>query len=66
MVSHEDLNRYNLQADLADHASEYYRKFPPVKELKESILYEHPVPNNIEGVNRLDNFMRDILKGKMK
>ena len=67
MVSQEDVNEYNLEVDLADHSSEYcIDSLSSEKELKESILYEHPVPNNIEGVNRLDNFMRDILKDKKR
>ena len=66
MVSQDDVNQYNVQADSADHVSEYCRIFIPEKELKESILCEHPVSNNIEGVNRLDNFMRDIEKGKKR
>lgn len=66
MVSQDDLNQYNLQADSADHVSEYCRMFIPEKEPKELILCEHPVLNNIEGVNRQDNFMRDIKKDKKR
>lgn len=66
MVSQDDLNQYNLQADSADHVSEYCRMFIPEKEPKELILCEHPVLNNIERVNRQDNFMRDIKKDKKR
>lgn len=40
VVSQDDLNQYNLQADSADHVSEYCRMFIPEKELKELILCE--------------------------
>ena len=44
-------------------------KFIPEKGIKESILYDHPVPYDIQGINHLDSFMQDIIlkdKGKQQ
>ena len=42
-------------------------KFIPEKDIKESILYDQPVPYDIQGINHLDSFMQDsILKDKVK
>ena len=42
-------------------------KFIPEKDIKESILYDHPAPYDIQGINHLDSFMQDsILKDKDK
>ena len=42
-------------------------KFIPEKDIKESILYDHPVPCDIQGINHLDSFMQDSsLKDKGK
>ena len=67
VVAQEDINKYDFPAELAEYANEYCNKFLPEKETKESILYDHPVPNNIQGINRLNSFMRDsTLKDKGK
>ena len=42
-------------------------KFIPEKDIKESILYDHPFPCDIKGINHLDSFMQDSsLKDKGK
>ena len=66
VVAQEDINKYDLPAELAEYANEYCSKFMPEKEIKESLLYDHPVFNSIQGINQLDSFMRDILKDKDK
>ena len=67
VVAQEGINKYDLaSAELAEYANEYCNKFISEKEIKEPILYDHLVPNNIQGINRLDSFMRDILKYKAK
>ena len=66
IVSQEDVNKYDLDAERADYANDYVKKFVPDKELKELILHHNPVPNNILDVHRLDSFMKEILKEKRK
>ena len=34
--------------------------------LKEAILCQNPVPDNLDNVKKLDDFLRDILKEKVK
>lgn len=66
VVKQEGVNKYNLPADLAEHANEYCNTFIFEKEVKKSILFNHPVPNNAQGIEWLDSFMQDILKDKSK
>ena len=35
-------------------------------DLKQQILTENPVPDNLDQVKKLDNFVRDILKDKCR
>ena len=55
-----EIYKYDLPAGLG----EYKNEFIPEKEIKDSFLYEHPVPDNIQVINRMDSFMQDILKDK--
>ena len=47
MVKQEDINKYNLPADLAEHANKYCNEFIFEKEV---ILFNHPVPNNAQEI----------------
>ena len=66
VMTQDDINKYCLPAELAEYANEYCNKLIPEKEIKASILYGHPDPNNIKATTRLDSFMRDILKDNGK
>ena len=65
VVAQEGINKYDLpSAELPEYENEYCNKFISGKEIRERIIYDHSVPNNIQGIVRLDSFMRDILKDK--
>lgn len=40
------------------------KKIIPEQELKEYILFDHPVHSNIQELNRLDRFLGDNIKDK--
>ena len=60
VVDQKDINKCDFPTELAEYANEYCNKIIPEKKIKKCILYNHSVSNNIQGTNRLDNFMRDI------
>ena len=62
MVVQECISKYDLFAELAEYANEYCNKFICETEVKKPVLYNHPVPSNIQGINRLDSFLWDIVK----
>ena len=57
MVVQECINKFDLFAELAEYANEYCNKFICETEIKKPVLYNHPVPSNIQGINRLDSFL---------
>ena len=64
VVLQENINEYDLSYDLAEYANDYCKKIIPEQELKEYILFDHPVHSNIQEPNRLDRFLEDNIKDK--
>lgn len=62
----QEENQYELPSKIVDYVQHYMDKFIPDKELKEKILTENPVPENIQKTFQLDQFMRDIMKDDKK
>ena len=54
---------------MVNYANKYFEDHIPEdsqKLLKEAILCQNPVPDNLGNVKKLDDFLRDILKEKRK
>ena len=51
---------------MANYANKYFEEYVPEDSLKEAILCQNPVPDNLDNVKKLDDFLRDILKEKRK
>ena len=51
---------------MASYANKYFEEFIPEGDLKEAILTQSPVPENIETVKKLDDFLQGLLKEKKK
>ena len=51
---------------MASYANKYFEEFIPEGDLKEAILTQSPVPENIDTVKKLDDFLKDLLKEKKK
>ena len=60
------LKTKNLNGSMANCASKYLEKYVPEDSLKEAILCQNPVPDNLDNVKKLDNFLRGIFKEKRK
>ena len=46
--------------------NKYFEEYFPEDSLKEAILWQNPVPDNLDNDKKLDDFLRDILKEKRK
>ena len=51
---------------MANYTNKYFEEFVPKDSLKEAILFQNPVPDNLDNVKKLDDFLGDILKEKRK
>eukprot|EP00112_Aurelia_sp_Birch-Aquarium-sp1_P019803 Seg4970.3 transcript_id=Seg4970.3/GoldUCD/mRNA.D3Y31 product="hypothetical protein" protein_id=Seg4970.3/GoldUCD/D3Y31 len=51
---------------MADYANKYLKNFVPEKDVKDSILTTSPVPSNIQGPKKLDDFFKELLEEKKK
>ena len=51
---------------MASYANKYFEEFIPEGDLKEAILTQSPVPENMDTVKKLDHFLKDLLKEKKK
>ena len=49
---------------MASYANEYFEEFILEGDLKEAILTQSPLPENIDTVKKLDDFLKDLLKEK--
>ena len=51
---------------MASYANEYFEEFILEGDLKEAILTQSPLPENIDTVKKLDDFLKDLLYEKRK
>ena len=51
---------------MANSANKYFEERGSEDSLKETILCQNPVPDNLDNFEELDNFLRDILNEKRR
>ena len=51
---------------MASYVNKYFEEFIPEGDLKEAILMQSAVPENMDTVKKLDDFFKDLLKEKKK
>ena len=51
---------------MADYTNTHFETYVKEADLKRQILTENLVPDNLDQVNKLDDFVHDILKNKCK
>ena len=51
---------------MAECANTHFETYVKEADLKQQILMENPVPDNLDQAKKLDDFVRDILKDKRK
>lgn len=65
-LAEEAQYNWDLPAGMADYANKYLKNFVPEKDVKDSILTTSPVPSNIQGPKKLDDFFKELLEEKKK
>ena len=66
VISEEDKFRYNLPTNRAKDANAHFESYVKEADLKQQILTENLVPDNLDQLKKLDHFVFDILKDKRK
>ena len=51
---------------MAEYVNAYFGTYVKEADLKEQILMENPVPDNLGQLKKFDNFVHEILKDKHK
>ena len=62
VVSEEDQYKYSLPTDMAQYANVNFDTYIKEADLMKTVLIKNPVPENINPVKNLDDFVKDILK----
>ena len=66
IITENENFKWKLPKSLANDANKYSEEYVPEDSLKEAILFQNLVPGNLHNVKKLDDFLRDILKEKLK
>ena len=66
IVSNEDQFKWDLPSELASYANTQFKNYIPEKSPHDVIREVHPVPNNLNQVKKIDEFLKDLLKEKNK
>ena len=62
VIFEKDKFRYSLPTDMAEYANTHFETYVKEADLKQHILMENPIPDNLDQIKKLDDFVRDILK----
>ena len=66
IITENEKFKWKVPKSMANYANKYFEDYVPEDSLKEAILCQNPVPDNLDNVKKLDDFLRDILKEKRK
>ena len=66
IVTEDEKFKWKLPKGMASYASKHFKEFIPEGDLKEAILTQSSVPENMDTVKKLDDFLKDLLKEKKK
>ena len=66
IITENEKFKWKLPKSMANYANKYFEEYFPEHSLKEAILWQNPVPDNLDDDKKLDDFLRDILKEKRK
>ena len=68
IITENEKFEWKLLKSMANYATKYFEPedYVPEDSLKEVILCQNPVPDNLDNVKKLDDFLKDILKEKCK
>ena len=60
------VTKWKLPKGMGSYANKCFEEFIPEADLKEAILTQSPVPEKMDTVKKLDDFLKDLLKEKKK
>ena len=66
IIAENERFKWKLPKSMANYANKYFEEYAPEDSLKEAILCQNPVPDNLDNAWKLDDFLRDILNEKRK
>ena len=66
IVSNEDQFKWDPPSELASCTNTQFEKYILKKSIHDAICEVHPVPNNLNQVKKIDEFLRDLLMEKNK
>ena len=66
VISEKDKFRYNLPNDRTKYVNTHFETYVKEADLKQEILTENLVPDNLDQVKKLDDFLHNILKDRCK
>ena len=66
IITENEKFKWKLPKSMANYTNKYFEEYVPEDSVKEAILYQNPVPYNLDNVKKLDSFLRDIFKEKHK
>ena len=66
IITENEKFKWKLPKTMANYANKYFEEYSWEDSLKETILCQNPVPDNLDNFEELDNFLRDILNEKRR
>ena len=66
IITENEKFKWKLPKSMENYANKYFEEYVPEDSLKEAILCQNPVPDNLDNVKKLDDFLKEILKEKRK
>ena len=66
IITENEKFKWKLTKSMANYTNKCSEEYVPEDSFKEAILCQNPVPDNLDNVKKLNDFLRDILKEKRK
>ena len=61
IISKSESHKWELLGEMADYANHQFQCFVQEKDVEENLLVLQPVPENVRGVKKLDDFVKSIM-----
>ena len=58
IISKAESRKWELPCEMADYVNHQFEYFIPEKDVEENLLIQQPVPENVRGVKKLDDFVK--------
>ena len=61
IISKAESRKWELPCEMADYVNHQFEYFIPEKDVEENLLIQQPVPENVRGVKKLDDFVKSVM-----